>query len=137
MFCPLSVFRCKANGYLIFFTHRHSDLYNAYHRLLLEPLSRLLYPQFQSFLNLVLILKSTKKTKKKSVNHMLYRFNILEEKSCIISLCRIKVVIIKDCHSSISDFDFIRINNICYPKINKKMKLGHLEEPLFQVMNIL
>ena len=37
---------------------------------------------------------------------MLYRNNILQEKGCIISICRMKVVIIKD---SISGFDFKRI----------------------------
>ena len=67
---------------------------------------------------------------------MLYRLNILEEKSCMITIYRIKVVLLKDCHSSISAFDLIRINNISSPKINKKLKLGHLEELLFQVMNI-
>ena len=58
--------------------YQHSDLYNAYHRLPLEPLSGLQYPQFQILLNMVLILKNIKK-KKKSVNHMLYR-NIFKKK---------------------------------------------------------
>ena len=45
--------------------YQHSDLYNAYHRLPLEPLSGLQYPQFQILLNMVLILKNIKKKKKK------------------------------------------------------------------------
>ena len=97
-FSPLSIFRCKRNGFLIFLTYQYSDLYNAYHRLPLEPLSGLQYPQFKTLLNLVLILKSMKK-KMKSVNHMLYKNNILQEKGCIISICRIKPVTIKNCHS--------------------------------------
>ena len=57
--------------------YRCLDLYNAYERLPREHLSGLQYPQFQIFVNLVLIPKSAEK---KSVNHMLYRNNILQEK---------------------------------------------------------
>ena len=60
-FSHLSIFYCKRNGYLIFLTYQHSDLYNTYHRLSLEPLLGLQYPQFHILLNLVLILKSTEK----------------------------------------------------------------------------
>ena len=96
-FSLLLIFCYKRNGYLIFLMYQYSDLYNAYHRLPLEPLAGLQYPQFHILLNLVLILKSTKKMKR--VDHMLYRSNILQEKGCIISICRMKVVIIKNCHS--------------------------------------
>ena len=100
IFSLLSIFHIKKNWYLIFLTYHYSDLYNAYHRLPLEPLSGPQYLQFQILLNFVLILKNTKKKKKKIVNHMLYRNNILQGKGCIISICRIKVVIIENCHSS-------------------------------------
>ena len=30
-FTPLSIFRCKRNGYLVFLMYRYLDLYNAYH----------------------------------------------------------------------------------------------------------
>ena len=64
IFFPLSIFYCKRSEYLIFFTCHYLDLYNAYHMVLLEPLSGLQYSQFQIFLNLVLIRKSTNKTQK-------------------------------------------------------------------------
>ena len=69
---PLSIFRCKRNGYLIFLTCRNSDLYK-HTRLPLELLSGLQYPQFQILLNLVLILKSTKKNKKKHQPYVLQK----------------------------------------------------------------
>ena len=52
---------------------------------------------------------------------MLYRNSILQEKGRIISIYSVKVVIIKECHSSVSGFDFISRNRISKAKINKKL----------------
>ena len=63
-FSPLSIFHFKRNGYLIFLTSifRSIQHTHTYHRLPLEPLAGLQYLQFQVLLNLVLILKSAKKS---------------------------------------------------------------------------
>ena len=60
--------------------YRYLDIYSAYRRLPLEPLSGLQYPQFQILWSLVLIHKST--TKNESINHLFYRNSILYGKGC-------------------------------------------------------
>ena len=61
IFFPPLLFHFKRNEYLIFWIYHYLDLYNAYHRLSLGPLSGLQYLQFQILLSLVLIQKSAKK----------------------------------------------------------------------------
>ena len=64
----------------------------------------------------------------KSVNHMLYRNNIIQEKGCIISISRVKVVRIKDCYSFNVTFRFYKISKA---KISKKAEIGSpLQAPL-------
>ena len=49
------------------------NVYNAYHRLVFEPLSGFQYPQFKIFLSLVLIQKISDITKHKKFRHMFYK----------------------------------------------------------------
>ena len=57
----------------------------------------------------------------KSVNHMLYRNNIIQEKGCIISISKVKIVRIKDCYSFNLTFRFYKISKA---KISKKAEIG-------------
>ena len=54
----LLIFHCKRNEYLIFLMYQCLDQYNAFHRVLPEPLSGLQYQQFLILLSLDLIQKS-------------------------------------------------------------------------------
>ena len=55
---------------------------------------------------------------------MLYRNSILQENGCIVNICRVKEVIIKDCHSFNLRFQFIRKNKISKAYTNKKAEIG-------------
>ena len=55
---------------------------------------------------------------------MLYRNSILQENGCIANICRVKEVIIKDCHSFNLRFQFIRKNKISKAYTNKKAEIG-------------
>ena len=61
---------------------------------------------------------------KKSVNHMFYRNNNFQEKDFIISIHRVKLVIIKDCHFFNLSFNFIKRNKISKAKVNKEAEIG-------------
>ena len=54
--------------------YHYLDLYNAYHRLPLEPPSELQYPQFQILLSLVLIQKNKKKVSNIEIVYIVYMY---------------------------------------------------------------
>ena len=55
---------------------------------------------------------------------MFYRNNNFQEKDFIISIHRVKLVIIKDCHFFNLSFNFIKRNKISKAKVNKEAEIG-------------
>ena len=49
-----------------------------------------------------------------------------KKKGCITSICRVKVVIINDCHCFDIRFRFHKKNKISRAKANKKAEIGSL-----------